>query len=118
MIVLSGFLGLVSYDAYRTSQFEQDLRSDIPAAVDASTGPEVELMDIAVRYDDPVPFQQPQRVVVTVGVPLEDEPPNLSEVIEQRADTRIQSAFDPPGIGPLIDANRAEIDVRYVLRES
>ncbi|WP_336365387.1 TIGR00341 family protein [Halalkalicoccus salilacus] len=117
-LVLSGFLGLVSYDAYRTSQFEQELRSDIPAAVEASTGADVELIDIEVQYDDPVPFQQPQRIVVTVSVPPGQEPLSLTDRIQQRADTRIQSSLHVPGFGPLLDSNQAEINVRYVLRET
>ena len=117
-LVLSGFLGLVSYDAYRTAQFEQDLRNDIPAAVDASTDADVELIDIEVQYDDPVPFRQPQRILVTVSVPPGQEPLSLTGRIQQRADTRIQSAFHVPGVGPILDANQAEINVRYVLREA
>ena len=118
ILIVSAFLGLVSYDAYRVSQYEQDLREDISAVIEASTGPDVELMAIEVKHNDPVPFQQPQRVVVTVAVPPDDDPPNLSEPIEQQIDTRIQSTFNLPGIGPLIDSNRAEIEVQYILRES
>ncbi|MFC7009208.1 DUF389 domain-containing protein [Halalkalicoccus salilacus] len=117
-LVLSGFLGLVSYDAYRTSQFEQDLRSDIPAAVDASTSEDVELIDIEVQYDDPVPFQQPQRIVVTVSVPPGEEPLFLADTIKQRTDTRIRSSFHVPGFGPILESTQAEINVRYVLRET
>lgn len=117
-LALSGFLGLVSYDAYRTSQFEQEIRNDVSAAVDAETGTDVELIDIEVQYRDPVPFQQPQRVIVTVSVPPGQEPVALADEIQQRADTRIQASFHVPGVGPILDSSQAEINVRYVLRES
>ncbi|WP_336365215.1 TIGR00341 family protein [Halalkalicoccus salilacus] len=117
-LVLSGFLGLVSYDAYRTSQFEQELRSDIPAAVETSTGTDVQLIDIEVQYDDPVPFQQPQRIVVTVSVPPGQEPLGLTNRIQQQADTRIQSSFHVPGVGPILESARAEVTVRYIFRET
>jgi uncharacterized hydrophobic protein (TIGR00341 family) len=117
-IVLSSFLGVVSYDSYRTATFEQDLRNDIPATVNATTGNGVELLDVEVQYQDPVPFQQPQRVIVTVGVPPGTDPPPLARILEQRADTRIRAAFDLPYTGPLIEANRADVDVRYTLRDT
>ncbi len=41
-----GISRIGSYDAYRTSQFERNLRSEISAAVDALTGADVELIDI------------------------------------------------------------------------
>ena len=66
---------------------------------------DVELISIEVQYDDLIPFQQPQRIVVPVTVPLGQESLGLSNRIQQRADTRIQSSFHVPGIGPLLNSN-------------
>lgn len=117
-LFLSTFLGTVSYDSYRTATYEEDLQNDVPPVINNSTGANVEFRGMAVQYDDPVPFQQPQTIVVNVSVSPGTEPPNLADRIERRADTRIRSAFDIPFIGPLIEANRADVEVRYTLRDT
>lgn len=116
-LLLSSFLGVVSYDTYRTAQFEQDLQNEVPPAFNASTGNQYQLMDINVQYQDPVPFQQPKRITLTVSMPPGAEPPNLPRILKQRVDTRIKAAFNIPLIGPLLQGNNVGIEIHYIVRQ-
>lgn len=112
LIVLSGFLGAVTYDTYRTGVYEQRVEEDITAVLNSTEYADITLMDVTVEYTDPVPLRQPERVVVTVGYPVGTEPPPLARVLQSRDSVYAESAIPLP-TGPLIEANRANVVVRY-----
>jgi hypothetical protein len=73
------------------------------------------LLEIEVQYNDPIPFQQPHRIVVTMGMLPDADPRSATRTA--RVDTRIGSALDVPGMGPLIEGKRVNVEVRYIVRQ-
>jgi uncharacterized hydrophobic protein (TIGR00341 family) len=116
IVVLSTFLGVVTYDTYRTATFESEATNDIDA-VAASSYPSLEVIDTQVEYQDPLPFQQPQRIVVTVGIPPGQNPPPLAAALERRANVFIP-AFGLPGVGTIVPGKQVNVEVRYIQRQS
>ena len=113
IVILSGFLGAVTYDTYRTGVYEENVNEDVAAVVDSPEYAELSLIDVTVEYTDPVPPRQPERVVVRVGYPVGTEPSRISDEIRSRGSVRAESAFHLP-TGPLVDSHRAEVVVYYV----
>src|SRR5699024_4886423 len=58
IVLLSSFLGVVTYDTYRTATFENGATDQITDIVESSYET-VEFIDVQVKYRDPLPFQQP-----------------------------------------------------------
>lgn len=117
IIVLSSFLGVVTYDTYRTATFENEVTDDITHTM-GSTYSDLELIDVQVQYRDPLPFQQPQQIIVTVGIPPGIDPPPLADALEQRADVSIPPALDAPQFEPLVPGEQVDVEVRYVQQQS
>jgi len=70
IVVLSAFLGGVTFDSFQRATTEQAIHDDAEAAVEAfNTSQDIHLVDVNVIYPRSVPFQNPRQVVVIVGVP-------------------------------------------------
>lgn len=113
IVVLSVFLGVVTYDTYRTGVYEEEVHEDVEAVVQSPQYDDLSLIDVSVEYDDPVPLRQPERVVVRVAHPVGTEPPLIDDDIRSRGSIRAESAIPLP-TGPLVGSNRAEVVVYYV----
>jgi uncharacterized hydrophobic protein (TIGR00341 family) len=99
--VLSVFLVGVTVDSYQRSTTEQEIRDEAAAAIESfDGGTDVFLLEIDVQYASEVPFEQPDRVLVTVGVPPGGTAGGLADEISERVDRTAG-----PGV---------EIEVRYV----
>ncbi|WIV67399.1 TIGR00341 family protein [Natrialbaceae archaeon AArc-T1-2] len=116
IVALSTFLGVVSYDTYRTGAYEEDVTDDVTAVLESPEYAELTLIDVTVEYTDPVPLRQPERVVVTIGHPVGTDPPPVAEEIQPRDSVYAESAIHLP-TGPLIDSHRADVVVRYTEQE-
>lgn len=112
IIVLTGFLGAVTYDTYRTGVYEEDVNNDVAAVLDSPEYAELSLIDITVEYTDPVPFRQPDRVVIRIAHPVGTDPPPIGDEIQSRESVHGDSALQLP-TGPLIESQRAEVVVYY-----
>jgi uncharacterized hydrophobic protein (TIGR00341 family) len=95
--VLSVFLGGVTYDSYQAATTEDQIRATVD---DALTGTGAELFDLRIVRTNGILFRHPEQVVVTVGVPPGDRPPDLAG----RVDARVQRATD----------HDVAVQVRYV----
>ncbi|RKD97563.1 TIGR00341 family protein [Halopiger aswanensis] len=115
ILVLSAFLGVVTYDTYRTGVYEEEVNEDVVAVLESPEYDDLALIDVAVDYDDPVPIRQPERVVVRVSHPIGTDPPRISDGIRSRESVVAESAIQLP-TGPLIESHRAEVVVYYVER--
>ncbi|WP_049926918.1 TIGR00341 family protein [Halopiger goleimassiliensis] len=115
IVVLSAFLGGVTYDTYRTGAYEEGVNDDVAAVIESPDHSELELTDVAVEYDDPVPIRQPERVVVRVSHPVGTDPPRIGDEIRPRESLRVESAIPLPS-GPLVESQRAEVVVYYTER--
>jgi uncharacterized hydrophobic protein (TIGR00341 family) len=110
LVVLSAFLAGVTYSTYRTATFEEDARAAVAAELEA-TDTELELLSMTVEYED-FPIRRPTRVVVTVGHPIDSEPPPLAD----RLGDRVRAAARQPPLPQLpVETNGdVAVDVRYV----
>ncbi|MFB6232810.1 MAG: TIGR00341 family protein, partial [Haloarculaceae archaeon] len=89
IVILSAFLGGVTYDSFSTARTTEDIRADageIVATTDASVGYEIELLDVQVEHTNTALFRQPRTVVVTVGIPPDETFTGLADHIDERVD--------------------------------
>jgi uncharacterized hydrophobic protein (TIGR00341 family) len=114
LLVLSSFLGGVTYATYRTATFEEDARSAVRAEL-AATDTQLELLSMTVEYEE-FPLRRPTRIVVTVGHPLESTPPPLAG----RLQARVQANTRPPPLPQLpVETNgNVAVEVRYVAQNA
>nr|WP_282594511.1 TIGR00341 family protein [Halomarina salina] len=97
--VLSVFLGTVTYNSYTAASDERSIHDAIEGAVNESSGVTHLDTDITTESRD-VLFTEPTRVVVTVGAPPDNRPPDLA--------ARIDAAVDEAA------GRDVEVQVRYV----
>jgi len=85
IFVLSAFLGGVTLDSFQRATTDEAIQDDAEAAIaEFDTQHDLELVDIEVDYPHALPFQQPDRVVVTVGVPPGESISGLASAIRER----------------------------------
>jgi uncharacterized hydrophobic protein (TIGR00341 family) len=107
IVVLSSFLGAVTFDSYSRATVTGNLQDDAAAAVQAfneTADVRVSLLDVQVEHTNTALFQRPARLVVTVGVPPGESVAGLGQAIDERAD-------DTTG-------RDIEVEVRYVATET
>ncbi|WP_380679038.1 TIGR00341 family protein [Salinigranum sp. GCM10025319] len=110
LLLLSSMLAGVTYSAYRTATFEEDARAAVSAEIEESDT-RLQLLSMTVQYED-FPIRRPTQIVVTVGHPLESDPPPLADRLRER----VRATARPPPLPPLpFETNGdVEVDVRYV----
>jgi len=82
ILVLSAFLGGVTFDSYQQATTEADIREAIQGSVD----PPARVLTVEIEYTNTAIFQQPRRVIVTVGLPPDAEQPLLVDQLDTLAD--------------------------------
>jgi uncharacterized membrane protein len=101
IVVLSAFLGGVTYDSYQRATTTDQIESDAAAEIEAfDDDVDLELLEVEVEYASLLPLQPPEQVIVTVGVPPGESVTGLAGVIGQRV--------------AATTGHTVEIDVRYV----
>jgi uncharacterized hydrophobic protein (TIGR00341 family) len=88
IVVLSAFLGGVTYSSYQTASTEQAVNEGVSDVVTNSTYENVTLLDIQFEYEQAILFRQPQTVVVTLGVPPDADLPQVATRLERRVEDR------------------------------
>ncbi|WP_396611531.1 TIGR00341 family protein [Haloferax sp. S1W] len=104
LLVLSSFLGTVTYTTYRNSGFKADARM---AVQDVLEDTDARLLEITVEHDGG-PLQEPASVVVTVGYDPWGDPPQVQAELTERI-----NAVAPEPLSPW-DAGEIDVEVRYV----
>ena len=97
IVVLSAFLGGVTYDSYRQATTEEQIRDDAADVITSFGDPldfEVTLIDVEVVYTTAVPFENPERVVITVGITPGETVSGLADQIAERVRTTTGSDID------------------------
>jgi len=85
IVVLSAFLGGVTFDSYQRATTEEAIQAEAEATLEAfESDPALRLLDIEVSYPRAVPFQEPDRVVVTVGIPPGESVSGLAALLRDR----------------------------------
>jgi uncharacterized hydrophobic protein (TIGR00341 family) len=107
LLVLSAFLGGVTYSTYQTATFEDRTRTAVEATVATHEG--LTLESVTMEYRGAPLFRHPSEVVVTVGYPLGTDPPPLAADVARRVDGI--ERWTPLG---LVDGDDVDVEVRYV----
>jgi uncharacterized hydrophobic protein (TIGR00341 family) len=102
--VLSAFLGGVTFASYESATNEQAVTDAIEGVLAQSEYADTELLDTRYEYAQGLVVRQPQRVVVTVGVPPGTRHPSLPDAL--KANIRQETDID------------LQLEVRYVYRDS
>ncbi|MFB6361369.1 MAG: DUF389 domain-containing protein, partial [Halobacteriales archaeon] len=85
ILLLSAFLGAVTYETYRTAVTEQDVRQTVQATIDSPPYREqLRLLDIQFETERDLLTTEPESVVVTVGHPPGATFPELREDLAGR----------------------------------
>jgi uncharacterized hydrophobic protein (TIGR00341 family) len=105
ILVLSAFLGGVTFASYHAATFETQARQTAADTLD----PPAELLSLDVSYDG-FPVRQPTEVTVTVGHPPGTPPPLVADRLDERIN-RLEAA--PFGLS----TRRVGVEVRYVVVE-
>jgi len=107
IVVLSAFLGGVTYDSYQRATTEEELRDEIAAlvdATDASVSFEVRLLEVEVDYTNTALFRRPNRVTVTVGVTPGEQLTGLAD--------------DAQAVASAVTGREVTVVVRYTAMEA
>lgn len=100
MLILSLFLGGVTYTSYQSSVTEEAIRGEVDAVLASPEYDQLTRIEVTVVTDDRPIFYEPERVVVTVGLPPGETAPGLADALDER----IQRHSD----------TRLELEIRYV----
>jgi len=89
IVLLSVFLGGVTLDSFQRATTDERIQDEAAMAVaEFDTEHQLELLEVDVEYPRATPFQEPDRVVVTVGVPPGESVSGLAENIRDRVADR------------------------------
>ncbi|MFC7072051.1 TIGR00341 family protein [Halovenus rubra] len=104
ILILSAFLGGVTLDSFQRASTEDAIQAGAADAIERfDSGERLELVSVEVGYQRALPFQDPQNVVVTVGIPPGKSVSGLATLMGDRI--RAESSRD------------IEIQVQYVQTE-
>ncbi|SDR39919.1 TIGR00341 family protein [Natronobacterium texcoconense] len=100
VFIFALFLGGITYASYVTATFEENAREEVELVLSEEEFEQYQLLEFEVVMDDDYPFVSPERVIVTIGGPPGESPPELAETLRDRIN---QHTDDP-----------VEVEVRYV----
>ncbi len=89
IVVLSTFLGGVTFDTYARATTEEEIRQEVGTVVEnvnASVSFDVRLLSVDVGYTNTPLFRQADRVVVRLGVPPGEAYSGLADRLDARVD--------------------------------
>jgi len=93
IVLLSGFLGGVTWDSFQRATTEQQIQNDVDDAIAAfDSSHSLDRLDVEVTYTSAVPFQEPERIVVRVGIPPGESVTGLASAIRDRVEETTGSA--------------------------
>lgn len=89
ILILSVFLGGVTYTSLQNATFEDSIHGEVEDALSAPEYSEVTLLDISVEYASS-PFGQSEQITVTVGHPPGGIYPQLADELGNRLRSQIE----------------------------
>ncbi|WP_436346083.1 TIGR00341 family protein [Natronorubrum sp. FCH18a] len=95
VLVFAVFLGAITYSSYAVASFEENARSEVETVFSEGEFVEYQLLEFEVIMDDNYPFVEPERVIVTIGGPQGEIPPELADTLHERIS---QHADEPVGV--------------------
>jgi uncharacterized hydrophobic protein (TIGR00341 family) len=107
LVVLSAFLGALTFASYQTAVFEDEARTTVEEVIAGQPG-ELRVVSMSVTYDGS-PLRRPQTVTVTVGHPPGVDPPRLADALAARIDPLWTGPFPTDYLN-----GEVSVEVRYV----
>jgi uncharacterized hydrophobic protein (TIGR00341 family) len=93
ILLLSAFLGTVTFSSYQTATAEESIRTDIQSVLDEPAYAEFVLLEVQFEYSENLLAQRPSRVTILIGAPRGEAPPELgirlNTHVEQIADRNV-----------------------------
>lgn len=93
ILILSLFLGVVTYGSYQSSIQDDEIHAGIDATLDDPAYDQLEVIDVSIERDDRPFLAQPETVVITLSHPIDTTPPAIADqfaaAIEERLDRSI-----------------------------
>jgi len=89
ILVLSAFLGGVTFDSVQRATTEEQLRADVAREVEAfsaASGVDLDVLDVHIEHTNRALFRHATGLEVTVGVPPGEVPSGLASSIDERVD--------------------------------
>ncbi len=77
IVLLSLFLGAVTFSSYQAASFEQDVREDVSTVLASPEYSELSVVELTLRTEQRFFKTEPTRVVITVGRPPGAQYPDL-----------------------------------------
>jgi len=85
IVVLSAFLGGVTFDSYQRATTDEEIQAEAEATIEQfESSHDLQLLGVDVSYPRAVPFQEPDRIVVTVGIPPGESVSGLAALLRDR----------------------------------
>lgn len=103
IVVLSAFLGGVTYGSFQSANTEQAVNDAVGDVVENPAYANVTLLETRFKYERGLIVREPTGVVVTLGVPPGADFPEIANRLDERIDARAGRDLD--------------LEVRYVLVE-
>ncbi|MEF8822405.1 MAG: TIGR00341 family protein [Halovenus sp.] len=83
--VLSLFLVGVTYDSFQSATTEEQIRADVDESIEAfDSNHNLQRLDVQIVYPSSVPFQEPDHVIVRVGIEPGESATGLASSISDR----------------------------------
>ena len=89
ILVLSVFLGAVTYTSVTEAAAERQIQGEIDGLLDEPAYQDATPLDVTITRTGGVLFRQVETVTVTVGVPAGESVPDLAERLDERLDAAL-----------------------------
>ncbi|WP_227133268.1 TIGR00341 family protein [Halorubellus salinus] len=86
ILVLSAFLGTVTFSSYQTATSEQSIQNDIQSILEEPVYSEFVLLEVQFEYSENLLAQRPSKVTILIGAPRGEAPPELGDRLNTRID--------------------------------
>jgi uncharacterized hydrophobic protein (TIGR00341 family) len=86
ILVLSAFLGTVTFSSYQTASAEQSIQDDVERILEDPAYTKFALLEIHYEYSGNLLSQSPSQVTILIGAPRGEIPPGLGDQIDARID--------------------------------
>lgn len=84
VVILSLFLGGVTYGTFQEATFKNDAAAEVEIVLSEEPYDHLELLSFNVRYGGSVPLRDAERVTISIGRPEGSRYPNLAPIIRNR----------------------------------
>ena len=103
ILVISLFLGVVTFGAYQSSMQDDEIHAGISATLEDPAYEHLEVLEVSIDRNDRPFFAQPETIVITVSHPIEGSPPAIADQFADEIVERLDRTVT--------------VEVNYIVRE-